>query len=110
MVGMIEHLMRVLCSSEVEETAKARWREGIAKGTVLFFFALHHRAVAPSRSLSPALQRRMAAGKFFARTQKVVDGKFPQLYISHLKGGISAMAKKKKTTKKSSKKSTKKKK
>jgi len=55
--------------------------------------------------------RERGSGKNFARTQKIVDGKIAQPYISHLKGGNSAMAKKaKKTTKKSAKKSTKKKK
>jgi len=57
---------------------------------------------------SPRAKTRL--GKNLSRTQKNVDGNFVQLYISHLKGGTSAMAKKKKTTKKAAKKSTKKKK
>jgi len=53
--------------------------------------------------------RQSAPRKNCAREQKVVDVQIVQLYISHLKGGTSAMAKKKKaTTKKSSKKTTKK--
>jgi len=71
------------------------------------------RGVIRALKSAPTARRalRSRGGKFFSRTQKIVDGNFPQLYISLLKGGTSAMAKKKKTTKKSSaKKSTKKKK